>query len=285
MTKEQIVVQINPDTMPSGSDLAVVNAARRSFGKRSDWDYFSKSKQDMQIDERLYPKEHLDKWAIKKLKDKDKRLLEFLARGMTADDFEAFKSEVRDAAHYEYKHDGETDLLDLLWQWRNTPTHESPFGHVFFSFEIKIPIFVARQLVKHKFLRWSEFSRRYITDDVEFYVHDYREAAKDKKQGSGGLHPDNEHYQRVIRLKNMDALKTYNDLIASNVAPEQARGHLPQDLMTAATWSGSLDAFANMCKLRLGSDAQAESRYVAEQVYKYLEEYCPVSAKALVYGV
>lgn len=268
MTKEQIVVQINPDTMPSGSDLAVVNAARRSFGKRSDWDYTG-------IDPTVP--------HVKKLKDKDKRLLEFLARGMTADDFKDFCSTVWLSTQDEEIH-YDKELIELLWQWRNTPTHDTPFNHCFISFEVKAPIFVARHLVKTEYTILSEYSRRYITDDVEFYVHDYREAAKDKKQGSGGLHPDNEHYQRVIHLKNMEALKTYNDLISSGVAPEQARGHLPQDLMTSWTWSGTLGAMAKMCRERLGSDAQKETRYVAEQVYDYLKEYYPVSAKCLVEG-
>lgn len=283
MTKEQIVVQINPDVKPSGSDLAVVQAARRSFGKRSDWvpcgaesDYPGAITQWVDIGNLASVPMYL--------KESDKRLLEFLARGMTANDFEVFKSEVGDAVHYEYKHDGETDLLDLLWQWRNTPTHDTPFNHCFISFEVKAPIFVARHLVKTEYTIMSEYSRRYITDNIEFYVHDYREAAKDKKQGSGGLHPDNEHYQRVIHLKNMEALKTYNDLISSGVAPEQARGHLPQDLMTSWTWSGTLGAMAKMCRERLGSDAQKETRYVAEQVHDYLKEYYPVSAKCLVEG-
>ena len=74
---EQIIVQLNPDVPPTGSDLGVVNAARKSFGRRSDWDY------DGNMD-----------YNIPCLKPKDKRLLEFLARGMTADDFEVFLSDV-----------------------------------------------------------------------------------------------------------------------------------------------------------------------------------------------
>jgi thymidylate synthase (FAD) len=50
--------------------------------------------------------------------------------------------------------------------------HISPFGHAFASFHVKAPIFVARQLVKHKFLRWNEISRRYVDDEPEFYVPD-----------------------------------------------------------------------------------------------------------------
>src|SRR6056297_1121407 len=274
MGKEQIIVQLNPDVPPTGSDLGVVNAARRSFGKRSEWVYCGVDTNG--------PHE-------KALKVKDKRLLEFLARGMTADDFESFVSScvadgymVEDQADWEYY---EQTLVEKLWEWRNTPTHESPFGHAFFSFEVKMPIFLARQLVKHKFLRWSEYSRRYITEDVEFYRHDYREAAQDKKQGSGGMHKNNSLLQREVSMHNTESLRLYNDMISDGVAPEQARGVLPQDLMTAVTWSGSLDAFAHMCKLRLGSDAQKEAQCVAQEVYKHLRNQCPVAAPLLVEGV
>src|SRR6056297_2319483 len=191
MGKEQIIVQLNPDVPPTGSDLGVCNAARRSFGKRSEWDFWD------------------DRGVMcRGLKDKDKRLLEFLARGMTADDFEAFCRDLGDSVLVDDT--GHYDGLDLsqlkesLWQWRNTPTHESPFGHAFFSFEVKLPIFLARQLVKHKFLRWSEYSRRYITEDVEFYRHDYREAAQDKKQGSGGMHKNNSLLQREVSMHNTE---------------------------------------------------------------------------------
>jgi len=65
--------------------------------------------------------------------------------------------------------------------------HLSPFGHAFASFHVKAPIFVARQLVKHSFLRWNEISRRYVDDEPEFYVPDvWRGRSEDKKQGSFG---------------------------------------------------------------------------------------------------
>ena len=65
--------------------------------------------------------------------------------------------------------------------------HISPFGHCFASFHVKAPVFVARQLVKHKFLRWNEISRRYVDSEPEFYQPtDWRGRSVDKKQGSEG---------------------------------------------------------------------------------------------------
>jgi len=280
MSLEQIICQVNPDSLPSGSDLTAVNAARKSFGKRSNWDIVTTNdvKYDYETNRMVGDVTH-----ELKLKPKDKRLIEFLARGMTADDFDGFMSKVGDCTEDD-SWDPE-DLKKLLWTWRNTPEHTSPFGHCFLSFEIKVPMFLARQLVKHKFLRWSEYSRRYITDDVEFYEHEYRESVEDKKQGSGGTHKDTKHWQKQATISNQRQLELYNSMIEAGVAPEQARGVLPADLMTAVTWSGSLDAFSEMCKLRLGSDAQKEAQFVAKEVYKVLKEHYPVSAKCLVEGV
>jgi len=269
MSESQIQVRLNPDVQTSGSDLAIVNAARRSFNTRSEWEY-------------------LDPWTETPgvIKDKDKRLIQFLARGMTADDFETF---LVSTTMNLYPLDDQDEfmrkqLCEDLWDWRNTATHDTPFNHCFVSFEVKAPIFVARQLVKTEYAPFSEFSRRYITEDVEFYQHDYREASKDKKQGSGGIHNGNEHWQKIARMKNLEALDQYNRMIDDGVAPEQARGCLPTDLMTAWTWSMTLGAAAKMCRERCKSDAQVETRYVADQVYEYLKEYYPVSAKALVEG-
>jgi thymidylate synthase (FAD) len=80
--------------------------------------------------------------------------------------------------------DRDTKLIKYLAKHK----HLSPFGHAFASFHVKAPIFVARQLVKHKFLRWNEISRRYVDDEPEFYVPEvWRGKSADKKQGSEGV--------------------------------------------------------------------------------------------------
>ena len=166
--------------------------------------------------------------------------------------------------------------------------HISPFGHAFASFHVKAPIFVARQLVKHKFLRWNEISRRYVDNEPEFYEPDvWRGRSADKKQGSEG----------VVVVEGMDVgrlygnpdyvssevcLRAYKFLLEQGVAPEQARMILPQSTMTEWYWSGSLDAFAAMCKLRCAEDTQYESRIVANQISKIMGDLFPVSWNALM---
>ena len=168
---------------------------------------------------------------------------------------------------------------DKLIRYLAKHKHISPFGHCFASFHVKAPIFVARQLVKHKFLRWNEISRRYIDDGISFYYPEvWRSKATDKKQGSGPALADQEI---DLGTTHTVVAQLYNSLIEKGVCPEQARMVLPQSTMTEWYWSGSLDAFADMCNLRCKSDTQAETRLVAQQIdYKMIELF-PVSWDAL----
>lgn len=274
-----IVINLNPDVIPAGSDLSIVNAARRSFNVRSDWETRPETYQAG--GEYRTVGEY-------KLKDKDRRLLEFLARGMTAEDFENFIEEAVNIS-WDVVHDtfGSRKILeDHLWQWRNTPTHDTPFNHTFISFEVKAPIFVRAQLVKHEYLILSEFSRRYITDNIELYLPKvWREKAENKKQGSGG-EAKSQHFPNIYVSEISDkTVGDFHKMISQGIAPEQARMILPQNTMTEWTWSGTLGAFAKMCTLRLHPEAQYEAKLVAEQVYEYLKKYYPVGARALVEGV
>jgi len=171
-------------------------------------------------------------------------------------------------------HDKDRKLIHYLAEHK----HFSPFGHCFASFHIKAPIFVARQLVKHKFLRWNEISRRYVDSKPEFYEPDeWRGKSEDKKQGSDGvvsvyMDQDMQWHRQLV---------AYENLINNGVCPEQARMVLPQSMMTEWYWSGSLDAFADMCNLRCSGDTQLETRLVANQICDSMKELFPVSWFAL----
>ncbi len=159
--------------------------------------------------------------------------------------------------------------------------HYSPFGHCFASFHVKAPIFVARQLVKHKFLRMNEVSRRYVDDDPELYFPEvWRGRPVDKKQGSSGI-VDKSVGEWALKAA-ATASHNYSKLIEEGVAPEQARMILPLNTYSEWYWSGSLDAFANMCKLRCKEDTQEETRMIANQISDQMESKFPVSWKALM---
>ena len=216
-----------------GSDLSVVNAARVSFGKRSDWEWSDEEGATNYTFGQEDGKIHL------KLSDRDTKLIKYLA-----------------------KH-----------------KHISPFGHSFASFHVKAPVFVARQLVKHKFLRWNEVSRRYVDDEPEIYLQEYwRGRSADKKQGSEGKADT----LVSLRYSYEAALGTYKQLLSDGVAAEMARMVLPQSMMTEWYWSGSLDAFSDMCRLRCKEDTQYESRLVADQISAEMAKLFPVSWAALM---
>ena len=203
-----------------GNDLTVVNAARVSFAKESNW-----HDHDSETDQYV-------------LKDRDRKLIHYLA---------------------EHK-------------------HLSPFGHCFASFVVKAPVFVARQLVKHKFLRWNEISRRYVDSKPEFYEPgEWRGRSEDKKQGSDGV--VNIYMDQDMQWHRQ--LVAYENLINNGVCPEQARMVLPQSMMTEWYWSGSMDAFADMCNLRCAGDTQLETRLVANQICNSMKELFPTSWLAL----
>lgn len=258
-----------------GNDLTVANAARVSFGKRSS----------------MVEDEH----GVWRLKDADKRLIQFLASGYTADDYDAVLRECTDAAgriifSREDDHkvltlmQGIEDLEKAMWAFRDKSEHKSPFNHCFATFVVDAPMYVARQLVKHEYMPWNEMSGRYIELNNMFTPSAYRSKVRDKKQGSGANIEDEDHFalKALFTEHNHDSYKAYKDAIAWGLCEEQARGLLPLNTMTTWWWSGSLGAFAKMCRLRLAPDAQYESRLVAQQISNKMLELYPVAWKSLV---
>jgi thymidylate synthase (FAD) len=174
--------------------------------------------------------------------------------------------------------------------------HISPFHHTFITVRVKAPIFVRSQAVKHKFMPVNEVSRRYVSDEPEFYIPDaWRMKADNVKQGSSeevfnGLmfinndnDGDNHGFAQdaAIYVANT-ALEIYNGMLYKGICPEQARSVLPQSMMTTWYWSGTLSAFADMLNLRLDSHAQKEIQYMAQKIRDIIEPLYPVSLKALL---
>lgn len=221
-----------------GTDLTIVNSARVSFAKNADKDYSSSEWKKTKFDT-----------SIPILKPKDISLIRYLAL-----------------------HD-----------------HWTPFGHASIQLRMKAPVFVARQLVKHCVgAVWNEESRRYIDSDPEFYdMGDFRQKAKNKKQGSADsivdissiekMHSDSGNCVLFPEEVEEESFNTYKTLLGLEVAPEQARAFLPQSAMVNWYWTGSLAFFMRVMNLRLKSDAQKETREVAEQISDIVRELFPVS--------
>lgn len=184
--------------------------------------------------------------------------------------------------HDEFDEVSDTKLIQYLAR----ENHWVPFAHPHATFRIKAPIFVARQLVKHQIgLSWSEESRRYIDSEPEFWFPEVWRGRPEGsiKQGSAGeldltgsICSDN-----CIKAEVENMLILYQEMLDHGVAPEQARMVLPLNTMTEWIWSGSLAAWARVCKLRLDPHAQAETRIIATQIADAMSDLFPVSWKAL----
>lgn len=161
--------------------------------------------------------------------------------------------------------------------------HWSPLAHTSVSIRVKAPIFMARQFVKHQIgMVWNEESRRYIDDSPEFYEPEvWRSRPANAKQGSGDEVVGEECYE-WFEMPVASALSGYNMMLEAGVAPEQARMVLPQNTMTNWIWTGSLVAFARVCKLRLDEGAQKEAQELAQMIHDVVSPLYPVSWEALM---
>lgn len=167
-----------------------------------------------------------------------------------------------------------------LLQYLAKHKHHSPFNHSFLSFTVKAPIFVARQLVKHKFMPWNEVSRRYVDTPPEFYLPDkFRGRADNVKQGSSS---EEVNVYGIDKLAVHAAYTAYTNLLGCGVCPEQARMVLPQNTMTEWRWSGTLGAFLDMLILRLDSHTQEETRIVAQLIAVQVRSLFPHAYSAYI---
>ena len=284
----------------NGTDLDVVNAARRSFGKQSEWGGTQSVWQDGSVRE-----------EVPYLSNKDRNLLDFLGRGFSTKDFDAFVERMAAAGwslHEEFHQEDQDkdiladktrELVNLMWKWRDEPVHDTPFNHVGVHVAVMMPMFTARQLVKHEYMPWSEVFRRYVGqnqasgEDQERLAFwkpglgdgiEWRTAPLSKKQGSGGpLETAGQHaMDMTITSNTLDCYNRFLWQLQSGVCMEQARMLLPSNLMVEVTWSGFLGAFCKMLRERLGLGAQEEARTLARMLYDIALPHFPVSIPALV---
>ncbi len=256
-----------------GTDLSVVNAAKVSFGKRSEWEVLEWDFWDNEEGETSHYKEL-------QLSKQDQGLIQFLARGCTSGDWEILKGDLAQIVSFKDDVDWQK-IEELLNHIRKMPRHWSPFAHTAVTLHLKMPIFVARQIMKHTTgIEYNEVSRRYVDSRPEFYVPDvWRKKADDVKQGSSeeGINPEYNpaHLYNKILHTYLEATRDYG------VAPEQARMILPQSMYTEVIATGNLYAWANLYIQRTDSHAQKETQDLAEQIGKIIQPLYPVSWKEL----
>ncbi|AIA83144.1 thymidylate synthase [Podophage Lau218] len=161
--------------------------------------------------------------------------------------------------------------------------HWTPFAHPQITLRVKAPISIRTQCFKHKIgFTENEISRRYVSDNPQFFKPTWREAPVDgAKQGSGDIIKNPKYLDLDYDDFCFKSKELYQSLLDSGVAPEQARFVLPQGMMTEWYWTGSLSAFARFYKQRTHKGAQSEIRELADMIGSTIAPLFPVSWEVL----
>ncbi len=164
--------------------------------------------------------------------------------------------------------------------------HTSPFEQVNFTFHLKMPIFVARQWIRHRTGRVNEISGRYSVMADEAYLpalEHLNTQSSDNKQGRNSEPMEASEalkIQEILKKDQERSFATYKELLESDLAREVARINLPLSLYTEWYWQMDLHNLLHFLALRLDAHAQWEIRTYAETIYSILKEVVPMAAEA-----
>lgn len=164
--------------------------------------------------------------------------------------------------------------------------HTSPFEQVNFTFHIKMPIFVARQWIRHRTAKVNEISGRYSVMKDEYYVPEPDKInfqSDDNKQGRSEEPVSREIKDKVYEIMAEDqknVTENYHRLLELGIARELARIDLPLSMYTQWYWQMDLHNLFHFLALRLDDHAQYEIRVFAQTILDIVKTVCPIAAEA-----
>ncbi len=164
--------------------------------------------------------------------------------------------------------------------------HTSPFEQVNLTFHVKMPIFVARQWIRHRTAKLNEISGRYSVMTNECYIPAGEVIAyqsDDNKQGRMDEPVPEKMQKRVEELLKKDqerAYQTYEELLEIGIARELARINLPLSLYTQWYWQMDLHNLFHFLALRMNPHAQYEIRAYANQIFEITKLVCPMACES-----
>ncbi len=170
-------------------------------------------------------------------------------------------------------------LIDYLLRHE----HTSPFEHVIFEFHCKMPIFVARQWIRHRTARLNEISGRYSVMKDEFYLPPREHISLqsiDNKQGRESEAVPVELQDKVLEILKSDqsaSFANYEEILDDNIARELARINLPLSMYTEWYWQMDLKNMLHFLKLRMDSHAQWEIQEYARAIAGIVKAVCPMA--------
>ena len=173
-------------------------------------------------------------------------------------------------------------LIDYLLRHQ----HTSPFEHVVLELHCKMPIFVARQWIRHRMARINEISGRYSVMSDEFYLppeEQIKGQSEDKKQSRSLHEVPAELRKKVLEILKRDqgsSYASYKELIDDGIARELARINLPLSLYTQWYWQMDLHNLFRFLELRMDSHAQWEIREYANAMAGITKAIAPLAYDA-----
>lgn len=172
---------------------------------------------------------------------------------------------------------GDTGLIRYLMRhW-----HTTPFEMVEFKFHIKMPLYIARQHLRHRTASVNELSARYSVVPKEYYNPEtLRGQSEVNHQGSEGEVTIPEEKRTAVSHHLEQSFELYEDLLENGCCREQARGNLPQSTYTEFYWKINLHNLMHYLHLRMDSHAQKEIREFANAIYTLVEPLVPITMKA-----
>lgn len=163
--------------------------------------------------------------------------------------------------------------------------HTTPLEMVTFKFHAKMPIFVARQWIRHRTASVNEYSGRYSEMSEDMFVpalDTIKPQSTDNKQGRGGDFTDYDKSQISYRIdeNNSHDQAEYQFLLKTGLAKEMARGVLSVNNYTEWYWQINLHNLFHFLKLRMDAHAQYEIRVFADAMYELIKPIVPIACEA-----
>ena len=169
--------------------------------------------------------------------------------------------------------------------------HSTPFEMCAIKLHVKLPVFVARQWIRHRTANVNEYSARYSILDREFYIPEAEHLNKQSvihNQGRGEALSDADSY-RVLEMLKADSARAYDNyetMIEDDekggiaLARELARMNLPTNIYTQWYWKVDLHNLFHFLRLRADSHAQYEIRVYADEICRLVADWVPFAYKA-----
>jgi len=190
----------------------------------------------------------------------------------TIDQMPVLSARVSHAASGKTGENHEKDLA--LMNYLAANEHMTPFEHQSVTFRVVLPLFVAREWMRHRTQSYNEVSMRYSSDPVGkfYYPQTWREQATRNKQSSAGLVVDQQGCTAILKEAYEHALAAYKKLQEKGVCREQARSVVPVGNYTQYYATANLRNWAHFYHLRIAQGAQWEIRQYARCIDEILSE-------------